>query len=80
LQADRVFLNDCGVFLHMLSWRDGYYWKAKERRASGKPEREFTQQLERDWEEFEQRFGKKRQMAEPRSVYKKFVSPPSCQR
>jgi hypothetical protein len=28
--ADRVFLNDCGVFLHMLSWRDGYYWKAKE--------------------------------------------------
>ncbi len=53
--ADRVFLNDCGIFLHMLSWRDGYYWKARERRESAAPEREFAEQLKRDWEEYEQR-------------------------
>ncbi len=53
--ADRVFLYECGIFLHMLSWRDGYYWKARERRESGAPEREFDEQSKRDWEEYEQR-------------------------
>jgi hypothetical protein len=28
--ADRVFLRECGIFLHMLSWRDGFYRKARE--------------------------------------------------
>ena len=56
--ADRVFLNDCGIFLHALSYRDGYYWIAKEPRESGAPEREFAEQLKRDWEEFER--GRKR--------------------
>ncbi len=53
--ADRVFLYECGIFLHMLSWRDGYYWQARERRESGAPEREFAGQLQRDWEEYKQR-------------------------
>jgi len=35
------YLSDCGVFLHMLSWRDVYYWKAKERRESGEDKREL---------------------------------------
>lgn len=43
--ADRVFLNDCGIFLHMLSWRDSYYRKAKERRESGEDMREFEELL-----------------------------------
>jgi hypothetical protein len=51
--ADRVFLFECGVFLHMLSWRDSYYWAAKARRESGAPEREFAEILKRNWEEIE---------------------------
>ena len=47
--ADRVFLNDCGVFLHLLNYRDGYYWKAKERRESGEDKREFAELLKEDW-------------------------------
>ena len=43
----------------MLSWRDGYYWKEKERRDSGEDKREFAEFLRRDWLEFELRFGKK---------------------
>jgi hypothetical protein len=43
--ADRVFLYERGISLHMLSWRDGYYWKARERTESGVPERVFAQQL-----------------------------------
>jgi hypothetical protein len=39
----------------MLSWRDGYYSATKERRESGLAEREFAEQLERDWKEYEQR-------------------------
>ena len=53
--ADRVFLYECGIFLHMLSWRDGYYWKARERSESGVPEREFSEQLKRDWADYKQR-------------------------
>ena len=53
--ADRVFLYECGIFLHMLSWRDGYYWGAKERRESGEPEREFVEQFKRGWEEYKLR-------------------------
>jgi hypothetical protein len=53
--ADRAFLNDCGVFLHMLSYRDGYYWKAKERRESGEDKREFEEVLKQDWLEFDRR-------------------------
>jgi hypothetical protein len=29
----------------MLSYRDGYYWKAKERRESGEDKREFAEWL-----------------------------------
>lgn len=57
---DRVFLYECGIFLHMLSWRDGYYWTAQERIESGVPEREFAETLKRDWEEFERRLEKKK--------------------
>jgi hypothetical protein len=53
--ADRAFLNDCGVFLHMLSWRDGYSWMAKARRESGEDKREFGGFLKREWVEFERR-------------------------
>jgi hypothetical protein len=33
-----------GVFLHMLSYRDGYYWKPNERRESGEDKREFEEE------------------------------------
>jgi hypothetical protein len=36
-----------------LSWRDDYYWKAKERRESGEDDREFKQLLKRDWKKIE---------------------------
>ena len=39
----------------MLSWRDGYYWMAKERRESGEDKHEFEEVLKRDWEEFDRR-------------------------
>ena len=39
----------------MLSWRDGYYWMAKERRESGEDKREFEELLKGDWEAFERR-------------------------
>ena len=43
----------------MLSWRDGYYWKARKRRESGEDKREFAKEIKQDWLEFERRFGKK---------------------
>jgi len=36
-------------------WRDGYYWKGKERRESGENKRELEELLKRDWLEFDRR-------------------------
>jgi hypothetical protein len=35
--------------------RDGYYWKAKERRESCVDKREFEELLKQDWREFDRR-------------------------
>ncbi len=35
--------------------RDGYHWKAKERRESGEDKREFEELFKRDWQEFNRR-------------------------
>jgi hypothetical protein len=53
---EKIVLCDmCG------STRDGYNWKERARKESGVPEREFTEALKRDWEEFERRFVKQKQ-------------------
>jgi len=44
---DRAFLNDCGIFLHALSYPDRFFQKAKERRESGEDKREFAELLKR---------------------------------
>ena len=46
---DRVFLNDCGIFLHALSYPDRVFQKAKQRRESGEDKREFAELLKQDW-------------------------------
>lgn len=48
----------------MCGWRDGYYWKAKERRESGEDKREFEELLKQDWLQFERR-GSGRSRGEP---------------
>ena len=35
--ADRVFLYECGIFLHMLSWRDGYIGRRENGESRGHP-------------------------------------------
>jgi hypothetical protein len=42
------FLKDCGVVLHILSWRDGYLLEPKKRRESGEDKRGFEELLKRD--------------------------------
>jgi len=39
----------------MLSWRDGHYRKAKERRESRQDKREFEELLQQDWLKFDRR-------------------------